>query len=89
MAIFIAPLYDAINQFLCQKRDVGRMNNKSGIIDGWNIDGKMAENRGRNNGTIKQWGCCIYATKFMSDTVKIIVSKIEEVCVTSHAGYGC
>ena len=45
--------------------------------------------KGRNNETIKQCGCCIYATIFMSDTVKIIASKIEEVSVTSHAGYGC
>jgi hypothetical protein len=53
MAIFIADLCEALCQFLCQKREVERINNKSGIIDGWNVDGRMVEKQGRNNETIK------------------------------------
>jgi hypothetical protein len=88
MATFITNLCEAIYQFLCQKSEVNGMNNKPGIINGWNIDGKIAENQGRNNGTIKQCGCCIYATKFIGDTVKN-QTVLKEVCVTSHVGYGC
>jgi hypothetical protein len=53
MAIFITDLCEALCQFLCQKREVERINNKSGIIDGWNVDGRMVEKQGRNNETIK------------------------------------
>jgi hypothetical protein len=70
-------------------REVGGMNNKQEIIDGWNVDGKMLEYQDRNNETIKQHKGRIYATIFMSDAVKNHQTALEEVSVTVHAGYGC